>query len=260
MTELLRKLLASTAMFAPDTGGGVGGDDDILDDDLVEGDEEGDGEGDEPVLEAEQDDDADDEGAGEPEPPKPSRGEKRFQTLANELKAEREARARLERDMEAIRQERTQNNTRTSEAEEAERLAMMTLEERVEYKLNKALEQQTRTTRLMQFQAQDAQDKATFEGRYRAHPKYGAYCDEVEAELSKSRAAGVNVSREIVLAALIGQKVLANGGTTAKPAKRLDAQRRMKANTTQPADTRGGEATGRRGGKSLEDRLDGLTF
>lgn len=259
MTELLRKLLASTAMYAPHTDGGTDGPND-LDDEIVGDDDEL-----PPEEGAEDDEDEDaaavvtEDAAHEDEEPAPrqSRGEKRFQTLANELKAEREARARNERLLEELRQERQRSRATVDAEQEAQQLALMTVEERVEYKLNKALAENQRQTQLMQFQAADASDKGTFEGKYRGHPKYGKYCDEVEAELLKSRQAGVNVARDVVLAAIIGRRVL-NG--TPSPTARKEAQGRVKRNTTRPADTRGGEDRGRRGGKSLEERLENLTF
>lgn len=262
MNELLKRLLASTAVFAPDTGGSAGGDPPEDDLDLDQDDDpvaEGDDEPEDQVDAAEDDDEDDDGGADDPPPRQPSRGERRFQTLTNEVKTERERALRLERELQQLREQQNRGNSRQSEEEEAQRLALMTVEERVEYKLNKALESHRRESEIVQFRSVDAQDKATFDGRYRAHPKYGKYCDEVEAELAKSRAAGVNVQRETVLAALIGRRVLAKT-TSAPPARRAEAQRRLKRNETRPADARGGEARGRRGVQSLEERLSDVTF
>lgn len=193
----------------------------LLDDEIPEDDPEGEGENGEPGSGAGQLDDegggeagrqAGQEGEGEARVA-PSRGEKRFQKLSNEAKEAREHAARVERELNELRAKVDAKPAEREESPEAEaaRLALMTTEERLEYKLDKAEKRQAREMARLQFQSFDQADKAAYAAKAASDPRLKKYAADVEATLAATRREGrdIGFTREQIAAFVIGQKILA---------------------------------------------------
>jgi hypothetical protein len=197
------------------------------------------------------------------EPPqrKPGRAE-RAVLEAKKLAREASERATaLEREMAAMRAERAQPKQET-EAEERARLTLMTAEERLDYRLEKAAKQNEHQIGMMRFESADRADKAGFEAKASYDPRYKRFSADVEAQLAQARRNGLNPNRETVLKYIIGEKVL-----EAKPKvdkARQDGQRRIQrqqASAQSGRSDRPAERTRGGAGNSLADlerRLDGV--
>lgn len=202
-------------------------------------------------------DDGEPEGDEEAVDAKPSRAETRFQRLANEAKAAREEAAAARRETEELRRgQQSARQQQETQEQEAARLALMTPDERVEYKLDKAERRHQQQLQMLSFQQEDRADKMEFAAKAASNSVYAKYKDEVESRLTDLRAKGQNVSREALLKFVIGEQAL-NGAGSKKPAqaakKRVDAQR------VNPGSSRGDTASSRgRGEPSLEKRLENV--
>ena len=187
---------------------------------------------------------------------KPSRAQSRIRTLADELKAERERGAQRDRELAEIRAQSQRSQQRGESREEREaRLALMDPEQRSEYRLNEALEQNRRDMAAMQFQMQDAADRSGFQARAATDKLYAKWGAKVEEELSKLRAQGQNVGREQLFKYLVGEAALAARGKAGKTA-RQEGQKRIQRQTTKPLNSRGDAGGARRRSEaSLEERL-----
>lgn len=194
-----------------------------------------------------------------------SRGEKRFQKLANEVKAEREARAALEKEMQQLRAERAQReNTPKGESpeEEAMRLSLMTSDERTDYKLAKAKREHDFAINVMRFQSADREDRASYTAKAATDTRYKKYEQEVETLLAEERRVGHNPSREIILDYLIGRNMRLNGGAARDKAKKEGAAR-IQSQTARADSGRSDRAPARRNEsgndlRALEKRLEGI--
>jgi len=153
-----------------------------------------------------------------------SRGERRFQklsTTAREAAAKAQA---LEVEVAQLRAERAQREAQAAQPkeptpeEEAAKLALMTVEERVDYRLEKAEKRHQREIALTRFQAADMADRAAYESKAAANPRYKRYAKEVEDLLASERRAGRDFPRETVLRFVLGGKVLDGGPTRDKAA------------------------------------------
>ena len=81
--------------------------------------------------------------------------------------------------------------------------------ERWQIQSNRALRTSQQQSAQALFQAQDMADKTTYQVKAASNPVYDKYKDKVEAELSKARAQGSNIQREVILQVLIGRDMLA---------------------------------------------------
>lgn len=216
----------------------------------------------------EEGDDGDDESEGQGEGSeevkrKPSRYERRVETLRKENARLREEQVahqkRVDDELKQLRQERMA--PRLSPEEEAVRerelLAVMTPEERLDYRLEQSEKRNAGVLRQMAMSQADALDKANFQGKAAVDPRYKRYEAEVETELASLRAQGQNVSRDSLLAYVIGKKVLG------QPAKAAEAQRaagkqRIAAGTTKSLNGRGDVGAQRGKQTSLAKRLENV--
>jgi len=208
---------------------------------------------------AEHPDDAEDDGQqeqvdGEPAR-KPSRGEARFQRLANETKAAREEAAATKRELQELRRITQQGNQQLTAEQEAARLAVMTPEERTEYRLAQMQRTMQGTLQQNALQTQLTMDQVAFDAKAAANPVYGKYKAEVEAKFNELLQAGRPTDRETILKFILGERALAGAGNR-KPAQQ--GQRRIAAQQTRPGSGKGDAASQR--GKtpdSPEKRLAG---
>lgn len=194
------------------------------------------------------------------EQPRQSRASKAVveaKRIAREAAAEAAA---LKREIAELRQQRQAPQGESREQEEA-RLSLMSVEERVDYKLAKATKEHERQMAMVQLQSADLADKAAYEAKAAYEPRYKKYAAEVEKLLLAERQAGRNFPRDTILKFVLGERVM-----NAKPVvdkQRRDAQARVNRQRTSSEAGRSDRAAtrGRGNGNSLEDierRLEGV--
>ena len=246
----------------------IDGEEDLHDEEienLEDGDnEEGGGEADDA---AEQDEgQADGEEAGDEEvvaeAKKPSRGESRFQKLANEAREAREHSSRIEREFNEFKAEQSRRAAVVEKKEPTDdEMALWSTQQIIDYKLQKATGQFTQNLQQLQWNQQEANDKAAFERLQLSDPRAKKYAGEVETRLASIRKQGQNVDREALLKYVIGEKVFQGGGKAAAKQKKQGEEQIRRQRTNPPAgqsDVRGGrteqsEAEARR--KRLENKI-----
>lgn len=241
-------------------------DEDLHDDeieDLEDGEhEEGGGETDDAAEQDEGQADGE-EAAEEVEAKKPSRGEARFQKLANETRESREENARLKRELDEFKAEQSRQRATVEKKEPtADEMALWSTEQIIDYKLNKATGAFNQNLQQLQWNTQESNDKAAFERLQLSDPRAKKYAAEVETRLAGIRKQGQNVDREALLKFVIGEKVFQGGGKAAAKQKKEGAEQIRRQRTNPPSgqsDVRGGrsqesEAEARR------KRLENITF
>ncbi len=173
-----------------------------------------------------------------------------FRQLAQQEAAERN---KVERELAALRAERQAAQALRDAQTEEDRLALMTAEERFEYKLNKATEENKRVLAQQQFQNMDQMDRLEF--RNKLPQRYARFADEVETTLQKIRSENkINVPRETVLKLVLGEKLLEQASKQAP--KGRETSRRQPP----PAQSRGDMNGDRRPRQSLEKRLENVAL
>lgn len=159
-----------------------------------------------------------DEPEEEHDEPKPlTRGQQRFQALANERKLAEQRAELLERQLELERQHRSQPRP-----QEDENLS----------ELEKWQRQADQTIRAVQLQNMDMQDRSDFVMQVSKNPSEAAYLDRVEQTLAEARKAGFNPRREDVLIRLMGMD--ARTKMRQAPTVKRDAAKRVVAAQGKP--------------------------
>jgi hypothetical protein len=189
----------------------------------------------------------------------PSRGESRFQRLANEN-------ADLKRRLDGLERQPAQRPATPQEETEEQfraRISLLPPDERMEARYERSERRNEQRLNAMQVEQRLSADKLAFDASVTAQPRRQRYVAEVEAAHQEALRAGNFVPRESLYYYLLGKKVDANGGT--KPAKeqRKAAQRRVSAQQTRPvsgrSDTRGaGERRPNNETSARAKRLDGM--
>lgn len=203
-----------------------------------EGDVQDEVEGDEGESE-----DDDDSAPALPEKPAKelSRGEARVKAAVDRAKAAEEKAAkadRLEREIEDLKRRIEQPQQRQETAQErADRLALLSPEERFTLELNDMKAELARNQRIQAFQTYETQDKANFDAKALVNPRYAKYQAEVEARLAAERKAGNNWPRETILKFVLGERVLENKKQVSK--QRVQGQQNIRRQATKPTNTRG---------------------
>jgi hypothetical protein len=194
---------------------------------------------------------------------KPSRGESRFQKLANEAREAREHSSRIEREFNEFKAEQSRQRATVEKKEPtAEEMALWSTEQVIDYKLQKATGQFSQNLQQLQWNTYESNDKAAFERLQLSDPRAKKYAAEVETRLASIRKQGQNVDREALLKFIIGEKVFQGGGKAAAKQKKEGEAQIRRQRTNPPAgqsDVRGGrtqdsEAEARR------KRLENITF
>lgn len=200
-------------------------------------------------------DDGDQEVADEPVA-KPTRGEARFQRLANETKAERQRADRLEQELREARQERWQRQQASSEEERQARRALMTPEERITDDMQ-AMERRFAATRQQdQMSSAAMMDKAAFDAKAATRPVYAKYASEVEERFQDQLRQGRPVEREIILKVLLGERALS--GASDQKARR-QAKGRVDSQRVSASSGKGDSPSARgKAGDTAENRLKGV--
>ncbi len=191
---------------------------------------------------------------------KPGRAESRIQRLRQEAQDARREAAENKRLLEqALSNSRQPAQPQETVEMEQARLALMTPEERVDYKLAKAEQRNLQNTQNMQFQMQETADVAYFRGLVASDPVAAKYKDKVEAKLAEIRSKGQNVNREALLDLLVGQDMRAKRAAAA-PKQKAEADRRIARQKVPAGNSKGDTSAPKRGDKSLEQRLENVTF
>ena len=257
-------LLSSTALFAPqDDRGAAGGEDETIPVPKLDGDDPDatDPDATDPP-DADNPDDADSEADDEPdepddpdanpdEPPaRQPRGERQFGELRKTARETARQNAELTRQMAELRGELTAMRQQTQPVESAQqradRLALLSPEERMQEMVNESLAVHSRNTQQLQAQLLDQGDKASFDAQCVANPLLKKLSGQIEREIMGMRSNGRPVPPRTVIAAyLIGQKVLEQQGER-NPAR----QQRRAAQRTRPLNpgSNAGAQRQRRGG------------
>lgn len=143
------------------------------------------------------------------------------------------------------------------EAGESARLELLSESERSKYYVEKGQRSVQMQLAQQEFRLTDQSDKLSFEAMCRADPRAKKLAPEVERRLTELRGKGQNVSRENLLAFVIGKRALDNPQVTGK--QRAGAERRREREQARGTSPRG-DAQGQRraAGKTPAQRLEGV--
>ena len=177
----------------------------------------------------------------------------RYQRLANENREYKERLDRLERERENERQQWQRQQQQLTDAQERDRMALMTPEERAEYRI--AQHQQATNAQLNQFRMQTSMqlDKSAYDAKAAINPVYRRMAQAVEDKFQHQMRIGQPTDRETILYYLLGQQA-ANGAANPRP--RQQARRRVENQRVAPSSGKSDQAR-RSEGKlsSAEERL-----
>lgn len=203
------------------------------------------------------------QGELEDEPKPKTRREARIARLAEDRVRERERADRLEREINTLRAETAAHRGQETEAQEQARLALMSPEERMDYKLAKA----DRLARMREQRAATATaemlDQSRFEAKAAVSPLYARMQEEVEAEFQRLKAAGQYADREVIMKYKLGERVV-NNAAKKGPKAAAAGKARIDRERVPPSNGRGSVAQGRT--KQVDDRearrkrLENVTF
>jgi hypothetical protein len=202
--------------------------------------------------------DADAAAAAPGQPQQPSRRDRRIETLTTSLAEERRHREELNRRLDALLSGQVQRPQPGESPEtRAQRLALLTPEERMREDLQVATQGFAREMAATRFQTQDGNDRAAFEAKALVDPLFKKWAPRVETELQTLRQQNQNVEREKLMYYLIGKNAVENRSGAARQ-QRAAAQQRVRSQTTRPSNSGSDVAANRRSDRnaSLERRLE----
>lgn len=215
------------------------------------------GRDDESEVSAQQPDAEADEGAppsrGPAKPEAQSRGSTRFQRLANENREYRDRLDRLEREREQERRQYLQQQQQLTEQQERERLALMTPEERADYRITQHERRTAEVLRQTQINTAVHMDKAAYEAKAVNNPVYRRMQEAVEARFAEQMRIGQPTDRETILKYLLGEQAI-NGAASGGGAARRQARRRVEQQAVKPSAGKSSATTSRKV-STAEERL-----
>jgi hypothetical protein len=180
-----------------------------------------------------------------------SRSGRQVSRLREERRAQAEELAALRREMAELRQARQQAPPPQEDPRvENERLALMSPEERMEYRLDKSLRAHQQQTSAMVFNMQQTQDKASWDTRASGDKLRSKLAADVEREYQACIARGQYLPRENIYTYLVGQRFLSSRGKNPTSQKRVERER------VRPASGRGDVAQERRAARSSGTTVD----
>lgn len=160
-----------------------------------------------------------------------------------------------------LRDSETRENQRLSQKDLEEKLARMTPEERLDYKANQAMARVDHAQKIAEFKNQDIADRSEFLSKISNNPSLLAMKEEVENRLADLRKQGQNVSREVMLKFIIGEKGLNAALKGSGRKQRNAAQENVRRATTKSPAGRGNvNGSGTTAGKSAKERLANIVF
>jgi hypothetical protein len=218
---------------------------DLTDDELVldpSGEpEELEPEPEEPELEEPEPEEPESEESPTPRQPA-SRAGRTVAALRADRRRQNEELAALRREMAELRQTRQQAPVQQEDPRvEQERLALMSPEERMEYRLARSLQAHQQQTSAMVFNMQTAQDKAAWDARTAGDKLRSKLAADVEREYQACIARGQYLPRENIYIYLVGQRFIANRGKGDGT-----AARRVERERVRPSSGRGDVTSDRR--------------
>lgn len=147
-------------------------------------------------------------------------------------------------------------------AEERERIALMQPHEVASYFYDKTQREMAQFRQQTQMEVRDAGDRASYEAKAQISKLHRQHAAEVERLQAAERARGNMVSREVVLAFIVGQKALQGAPAATRTAQRKAGQQRTQQ-AGRPTGARSDQAADRgqrRQGQSAADRLANVSF
>lgn len=210
-------------------------------------------------------DDLDDDefGSTAPPPRQLSRGERRNQRLANELREQRERNDRIERDLQELRRSQQASQQPQQRDPTREEMALWTPEERMNYNLERSNRQFQTTLQQMQAQQQDQLDRSSFDMLCAKDPRAQKLANEVETRLQDMRRQGQNVQRELLFKFILGERVFAARTNGQTRQQRQQGQQRIRQQQGASAPPRSDRQGGRQQLTEQEKRtkrLENVTF
>ena len=190
----------------------------------------------------------------------PSRSESRIRTLTEQVRDRDQRMADLNRRLDELTRQVQQPRAPVEAPEQrAQRLALMTPEERMQETLREATTSFNQQLQTMQVQQLESSDRTAFQMKAANDPLYAKYAPKVEAKLAEIRTKGGNAEREVLLKFLIGEAALERRGSKEGKREVRQAQQRVKRATTRPPNSGSDTAAQRRRGEeSLERRLENV--
>lgn len=216
--------------------------------------------GEEPDERAEPDGEEDAAGADEGQAGQPDQVAPRPRSAATiavqeAKRAAKEARAEAEatrRELEQLRQAAQGRQTEEQKRLEAERIALMPPEERLEHLLNRQAEQTRREVGALQFQMQDGGDRIAFQSLAARNDAvgraYASVADEVETKLKEMRASGGNAPRETIAKYLIGERAVERALKGGSQKQKNRGREAVQRESVRPAQGRGDQPAQRQRG------------
>jgi hypothetical protein len=181
------------------------------------------------------------------------RGEKRIQALARELKERKERDEPRDRELAELKA-RVNAPSRPDPELEAQRLALMTPEERMQHQLDQGLQTNRQMLQRMEQMQRDQLDKVAYTAAATKDPRRAKLQDTVEKVYQEQLAAGRWVPRETVYFHELG-KLVASQVAKKKPAAKKEGEDRVRRQTAPLGSGRGDVSPERgKGSKSFEDK------
>jgi hypothetical protein len=170
--------------------------------------------------------------------PQPSARSQRVQALANERRLLAEQNAALTRQLDDLR--RAPPQPVESPQQRADRLALLTPEDRVRTEMREELAAHSQQNQAIIRQLAESTDRTNFNALASRNPLAARLSGDVERMLENMRREGKDSPREVIFTYLVGQRTLANMGK-GKAAAAANRQRQQ----AQPARARGDVRPGR---------------
>ena len=194
-------------------------------------------------VSAKRSDAGDDEGAPSSrdtaQPEAQQRTGNRYQRLANENREYRERLDRLERERQNEREQWQRQQQQLNEAQERDRLALMTPDEKIQYYIQQDRQQNNARFNQLQMQTAMQLDKSSYDAKAAVNPVYRRMADQVEAMFQEQLRKNQPTDRETILFHLIGKRAV-NGAENSRP--RQQARRRVENQRVAPTSGKGDTA------------------
>lgn len=186
----------------------------------------------------------------------PSRRDRRIETLTASLAEERQARAELNRRLDTILAGQNRPSPGETPEQRAQRLALLTPEERIQETLREDRERHALEMRNLHFTLSDGNDKSAFEAKALVDSRIAKWKDRVEVKLTELRQQGQNITRENLFYWMLGKSAFERSATESGKQKAA-AQGRLERQRTRPSNSGSDVQANRRDrSSSLERRLE----
>lgn len=188
----------------------------------------------------------------------PSRSESRIRALTQELRDRDQRIAETNRRIDALLSQQAKPQGETPE-QRAQRFALLTPQEQIAETLRESEQRHAAQMTQVQHQMLDTADRTAFHTKASVDPLYAKWAPKVEGEIARLRTEGKGVpEREVLMAYLIGKTALERRGSKEGKMEVRQAQRRVNAQRTRPANSGSDTQAQRRQTGSLERRLENM--